>query len=150
MQEEFNFDAHHKELNLKEFEALCTEMFEQRRKVEELEKQAKEASTILEELKTKVGAIMSEVGKEKYHVEGQGLIYFQNKRTASMPKDPAKRAEFFQYLKDKGIFEDLITVHSQTLTSFWNQEFEASQSPDFKIPGIDEPSARKTLSMKRG
>lgn len=149
-QEQFNFSQHTKEINLTEFDALCKKLYEQRAVVESMEKSLKDETARLEDLKQKVMAVMNDAGKEKYHVDGLGLLYFQTKRTASMPKDPEKRAKFFSYLRDKGIFEDLITVHSQTLTSFWNQEFEAAQSPDFAIPGIDEPSARKTLVMKRG
>lgn len=150
IQEQFNFEAHKKDINLNEFDTLCKAMFDQRKKVEAMEKELKDETARLEEMKGKVIAIMTDAGKEKYHVDGCGLLYFTNKRTASMPKDPEKRSAFFTYLRDKGIFEDLITVHSQTLTSFWNQEFEAANSPDFKIPGIDEPTVRKTLTMKRG
>lgn len=150
VQEQFDFSAHKKDVSLGEVDALCKAMFAQRAKVEAMEKELKDETARLEELKQKVINILTDAGKEKYHVDGVGLIYFQNKRTASMPKDPEKRAAFFSYLREKGIFEDLITVHSQTLTSFWNQEFEAANSPDFKIPGIDEPTVRKTLTMKRG
>jgi hypothetical protein len=94
--------------------------------------------------------IMTECGKEKYVVQGFGTLYFSNRMSVTMPKNPEDREAFFNYLKEKGAFDGLITVNSMTLNSFYKQEAEIANSPDFKIPGIGTPTLIKTLNMRRG
>ncbi len=146
-----DFNQHlDKEINLVEFEALCSELFKQRKVIEEKKEEIKKEQVKYDELESKVIGVLTDTGKEKYHVENFGTLYFSNRETVSMPKDPEARAKFFTYLKEKGHYESLITVNSQTLNSYYRQEADAANSPDFKIPGLNAPSVIKSLGMRRG
>jgi hypothetical protein len=70
-----------------------------------------------------------------------------------MPSDPDARSQFFGFLKSEGIFEDMITVHSARLNSFYDERFEAAKAAhatDFKIPGIEPGAHYKTISLRKG
>lgn len=146
-----DFNQHlKKEIPLAEFDALCDSLFKCRNRLEEHKKEQKKLQEEYDAIERKVMGIMTECGKDKYYAQGLGTLYFSNRDTVTMPKDPADREAFFNYLKEKGAFEGLITVNSQTLNSFYKQEAEIANSPDFKIPGIGTPTRIKTLNMKRG
>lgn len=151
---EFDFEAHKKaeNIDLAEFEVLCAELFKRRAEVEALQVMVDNANAALEELKTKVMTILEKTGKDKYPVTGFGTVFVQNRFNVSMPKDPDKKGAFLKFLELKGIKDDLITVHSQTLNSWYKQEMEAAVqegNSDFKIPGLAEPTLMKTLAMRR-
>lgn len=150
-QQDFDFGAHEKrEMNLVEFDALCKQIFDQRVVVEKVEAELKEEQAALEILKTKALKILKDAGKEKYLVEGHGTVHIHNRYTVSVPKEPASRKKFFDYLREKGIFEDLITVNHQALNSFWKEERDASgNDPDFQIPGIGDPTLFQTVALRK-
>ena len=51
--------------------------------------------------------------------------------------------QFFAYLKDRGLFDSVITVNSQTLNKLYRTELEAAFGRgeiDFQFPGIEPPT----------
>lgn len=135
------------------FEALCKQLVSQREVYEEADRVAKEESKKLEQLKHKVLSYMRHYGKEKHHVPGFGVIYTKDIFSVTMPKDPNSKHEFFEWLRQKGVFENMVTVHSQTLNAMYKAEMDAAKAEgrtDLKIPGLAEPSHTTVLSMKRG
>lgn len=152
---EMNFNEHleNKEINLSEFEHLCKRLFAQRSLVEDIDKKLSEANAQLEEYKTQILGILEKTGKDKYPVTGLGTVFVQHRTTVSMPKDPEKKKAFFDYLKNRNLLDDLTTVHSQTLNSFYKAEMGIAVSEgnsDFKMPGLDEPRITKILAMRKG
>lgn len=113
----------------------------------------------LEELTGKVREIeasfltyLEQNNMRKYFVPGYGTVYTIQRLSYKVPKTPQERCEFFNHLKDKGIYEDLITVHSQTLNSWAKKEIEVAKemgATDFKIPGLGEPNYSETLGVKK-
>lgn len=151
---EMNFNQHKEntEINVGEFEALCKEIFELRLKEEELENQLKAISEAATEKKHKVMAILDSMGKEKHFVGGMGTLYIQNRFTVTMPKEPVAKKAFFDHLREKGIFEDMVTVNHQSLNAYYKNELAAAAevgNADFKIPGLAEPNLVKTLAVRR-
>lgn len=67
------------------------------------------------------------------------------------PKEDSDKEAFFNYLKEKGIFLQMASVHSQTLNSFYKKELEAAQEKGdvgFNIPGIGPPTLYETVRLK--
>ena len=53
--------------------------------------------------------------------------------------DDIAREKFFNYLKGKGVFEQMITINSRTLNAFAKVELETANEEgvlDFQIPGL--------------
>jgi len=137
--------------NIEEFEAQIDKMFELKEEVASLEKQQSNLNVLIEELQEKIIATLEAHGKTK-HVGRKGSVSLSIDAYPSLPKDPIKKQEFFAYLKQRNVYEDLVTVNAQTLRRFYKDEKEANggdENPSFVIPGL-EPYERKKLSMRRG
>jgi len=109
----------------------------------------------LDDLEQEAVRILKEMGKTSYKSE-HGTLTKTVKWSVTLPKTEADRAEFFAYLKEKGLFEGMVSVPSPTLNSFYMQEWEASKDPsdpmaalDFRIPGISEPKSYEALSFRK-
>jgi len=114
-------------------------------------KMKSEIKTLQEDLNRKqerIQAHLDQLGKTK-HSGRMGTVSMKIESYPSVPKDPQKRQQFFNWLKEKGMFDDMITVNSNTLRSFYKAEkAAANEDPDFEIPGL-EPFERVSLSFRR-
>lgn len=109
----------------------------------------------LTQMENEAMRMLQSVGKKSYKGE-QGTITRVVKWRVNLPKTPEARDAFFAYLKEKGLFENLITVNSQQLNSFYMQEWDQVKENDpmealnFRIPGIEEPKEHETISFRKG
>jgi len=81
-----------------------------------------------------------------------GTVTRKYRKSVKIPRTEEDRAAFFQYLKDKGLFDSYIGVDSRKLTSLYNEEFEAavaSGNSDWEMPGIHEVTITPILSLTR-
>ncbi len=140
------------EIAMGEVMAMCRLAWEQRSKVDEMARLQSIESGILETLKAKVLAYMEQYELEKMHVPGFGTLSQINRFTVTVPKGDQK-LEFFEYLKENGTFEDMATVNSMTLNSWFKEKMDealAEGNIEFKIPGLSEPKVNKTLGFRKG
>lgn len=140
------------EITLGNFDTLCRELWAKKLECDELDKIAKEKSKELEEIKSKVLAYMDANELERFSVKGFGNISIMNRSSVKVPTGD-ERQVFFNSLRERGIFDDMVTVNSATLNAWYNQELEiaiAAGNIDFKIPGIVEPKIYKTLTLRKG
>lgn len=134
-------------ISVPEFEKVCAELYAQSRKVKGLQATIDTETEMLTKLKARVMAYMEEFEKDKYS-SNEGTLTVQNKFSVQVPKDEEKKLQFFNWLKEKGIFDGTITVHSATLNSLYNSMLEESGDPDFEIPGIGKGTHYKILSIR--
>lgn len=139
------------DVTLQDFQNLCTEMYAQKQRCDAIEAELKGESKKLEDLKAKVLAHMELTELESYKVSGHGTIFIREDSSVQVPQSETDRKAFFDYLTNRGIFWESITVHSQKLNSLYKSFLEeAVEKGDsgFKVPGIGEPKFRKTLVMR--
>lgn len=139
------------EITLSEFEKLCAEAFELREKMELVEENLKALNKELMAIQGKILSHLQANEKDNYQ-SSQGTVYVNKAFTVSQPQDPDKKKAFFDYLKNRGVFEDLASINYQTLNSFYKQEMEAARESgeiDFQVPGIGEPKYVETLRMRK-
>ena len=137
-------------VTLKEFEEVCAKTFALKAEKERLTKLAKEKGVELLEAQQKVIAYLEEFGKTKY-LANSGNVHITERRSVKLPKGDDKQA-FFDYLESKGVLFDMVNINSRTLQGFYNEEMNAALEDgniDFQVPGIEEPVAVKTLTMKK-
>ena len=106
----------------------------------------------LKELESKIQVAMDTLDMEKIPVKGFGTYFRKSNFSVKVPKSEVEREAFFGYLKERGIFENMVTVNSMTLNAWFKQEMEAAVEKgdvDFKIPGIEEPKAFFTLQFRK-
>lgn len=143
----------HEKMDLSQFDNLCEEIFQQRARIAKLEEELDPEKKRLDELERKMLLIMEETDRDKIHVKGHGTLYIMNRFTVQTPKSLEDKRALFHYLSDKGIFDEMVSVNSQTLNSFYKTEMEqaiAEGNVDFKIPGVGDPVHSKKLCVKKG
>lgn len=154
--ENFNFFDEKKptDISLSEINGMVKELFERKRDIDEHEELVSQKKLAMESLKQKLLQILDSQNMTKLPTE-HGLVYKQTKMQVSFPKDPARAAQLRAYFAKRGM-EDMLTVNHMTLNSLYNdlvEELEArGETPDLDniIPGVEKPTARDVLAMKKG
>jgi len=134
-----------------EFEAICLLVFDYRYKIDQLKLEIKSNQESLSELEHKVITHLEVLGK-KTHACALGTLSRKVRFSYKVPKEPGQREAFFAYLKEKQVFEGLITVHANTLNAFCDAEINAAVNrgdSDFVVPGLGEPTSYTTLAARK-
>lgn len=139
-----------KEITVKDMEELC------------------EAIVAKRDESDKAAAAKKAIDDELFGLEQKAMSYLQQLELTSYkskvctvahsvrysfktPKTPEQKAAFFEYLKQKGLYDTAVTVNSQWLNGFCKKEIEAETAAGnllFEIPGLDAPSSNEYLSVR--
>jgi len=129
--------------------------FRLKESITELKKQLSSLEAELEEKQMHISELLISLEKDSYH-SNAGIFSFREVESFRVPKDDLSRELFFNFLKDRGIFDQMITVNSQTLNAFAKQEIEAHKSAgnieeviDYIIPGIEKGQAYRRFTMRK-
>ena len=139
------------DITMKEFESLIEQAYKLKNEKEAFEAQAEAIGAVLTEAQTKLLTFMEQFEKTSYKSRYGNIIRVQ-KSSVKVPKDPEAKALFFAYLDSKGIKDDILTVNSQTLNSFYKAEKEsaiAAGAEEFSMPGLEAPTAYFQLQMRK-
>lgn len=139
-------DDETKPIDVPEFDKLCSELRAQNDKVKAMEAEVKEEKSIREKMKKKLLRYMEEFGKQKY-VGDFGTVYIKNNFSVKTPKTEEEKLALFNWMNEKGIFEKYATVNSMSLNSLYRSLLE-SEGPDFKMPGVEDPTHYATLEIR--
>lgn len=137
---------------LVKFDSLCDELAEKKDQIKVLEAEKKILSGEVRGVEEQIITYLESLSKTK-HNTARGLFYIKTRTTYATPKDPESRAAFFNYLKSREVFDDLISVNSSTLNAFAKQELEVAienGADDFEIPGLGVPSMQQSIVFKKG
>jgi hypothetical protein len=140
-----------KEITVKEIEELCGLGFSLREEIKELEEQIKDKEQRLAQVQESLLLHLQDFDKDSYE-SSLGKISIRNDFYVSVPKEPEAREAFFDYLKNEGDYDNMITVNSRTLTSYYKEKLaEATQKGDlgFAVPGIGEPFMKQTIVFRK-
>lgn len=139
------------EVTVNELEELCAEIAKQRDVLDVIDAQKKEENKKLIEFENKLLEMFRSLGKSSYPSK-VGTLSVTHRMSVKLPANPEDKKAFFTYLKDRGLFEDMVGVHSATLNSFYKAEFEAAKDRgeglDFALPGINTPTINETVSFR--
>lgn len=141
-------------ITVDEIESLIKSMADKRIEVENLKRPYSLANEELEKIEQQVVYALKEVGKDSYKSE-YGTVTRVSQWRFNLPKTPEEKAAYFQFLREKGIFDAMATVNANTHNSFCKAEWEAAKERDpmealnFRIPGIDEAKVYETLSFRK-
>jgi hypothetical protein len=114
---------------------------------EEKLKEIKEKKYELEKI---ILATLEENGLKSFKSDEFGEVNTRSRLSVRAPQGENKE-RFFQYLKEKGEFEALATIHSNTLNAWYKTEVEraASENKMFSAPGLDMPQTHTTIIYKK-
>lgn len=138
------------ELTVCELDTLCAKLFKLREEKEVIEGVLESKQREIGDIERTIEHFLEVHGKEKYHVQGFGTVSVQNNFSFKTPKTPEAKALFFDYLKKCGVYDEFVTVNSQTLNAFCKAELAVAEDPtSFSIPGIEMPTTYKKIKITK-
>lgn len=81
-----------------------------------------------------------------------GSVKLVEKKSFKVPKDDVSKSAFMNYLRERGVFDDLVTVNSQSLNAWANEEIEAriiEGNFNFEIPGLESPTPYTKVQIRK-
>ena len=137
------------DVKFQEVENMVRQYKEERERSEQAQKEADDLKKIQKNTESRLMAFM-----EQFNLSSQKTVYgtiVRNQRWSwKTPKEQEERNSFREFLESRGQFQDVWTVHSQTLNARckeWQDEAAEAGDIDFSIPGIEEPSCTEYMSF---
>jgi hypothetical protein len=140
-------------MEISDFDLLVKGYIHLRGECDELKDKLSEKEIKRREVEAQLLSALDELGKSRWDIAGIGTISTVDKWSYKTPKTPEQKHLFFEYLKLKNVFEEIVSVNSQTLNAFAKREMEIARDEgktDFSIPGLEEPTLYKTVSLRKG
>ena len=133
------------DVTLKELTGLCNDV----RKLRDDKKLADDMLKVINgKIATKEAKVLeylSEYGMKNFSGDF-GMVVRTKRYSVKQPDGPEKKSEFFNWLREKGVFEEMVSVNSRTLTSFVKAEHEATGKTP---PGLLPPEIVETISLRK-
>lgn len=86
-------------------------------------------------------------------VRAHGYLFFKEvKSSVRTPKDMESKQALFAYLRERGIFDEIVSVNSMTLNSLYKSLADEALKNgilDFKMPGVPEPKPYTNLKLRK-
>ena len=136
---------------LKHVNDLCKDGFKQKRRIDDIKIELRREEEKLGKIQAELMPLLKDAGLTKIEIDGCGKVVVDNKISVKVPKEPADREAFFNYLKAEKMFEPMITVNSATLNSYYNSKIKEAKEEgktDFKIPGLEPSGEWSKLRFK--
>lgn len=136
-------------VTVEEFEALCKQLRDKRSEYEDAKRVASGINEEVVAIENKLAECLNSTDKDTYKSE-YGTVSLTFRTSYKVPQGDG-RPEFFNYLKERGVFDHLITVNSQTLNAWSRKEIEAAKERGeiLEIPGLGEPTITPTISFRK-
>lgn len=144
-------ELENKDISVADFENVAKEILEKRTIIEGLKAQQKIHQEKLDELEAKAQSMLETSEKDKY-VSNFGTLYLSYFTSVSVPKDLDSKKEFFAYLKEQNLFDEVVTVNSQWLNGFYRREDEAAREKGdlfLGFPGIGMAKTTPRLGFRK-
>lgn len=155
-QDDIGFEDFGQHVSTEELDLAVKQIRQAKEDYEQKSAVSKEAHFHLENCKKALVDLLSKAGKTKYEAEGVGKVGITERLSVKYPKSLEERREFKQWIEGKLGEEGLLTyltVNSATLNSLYKEEFEKAKEigdpSEFRIPGIDEPTASLTVRFNK-
>ena len=147
------FEEDNSQNTIQKLDFVCKEIAEIREEIAKQKEVLKKLNEIESELEQQMVRALTASNRTSYQ-SPYGTLSVAQRLSVSLPKDDKEREDFFNYLKDTGMFDTMITVNSNTLNSWYKakkEELEEQGCFDFmKIPGLPEPRTMEIIQFRKG
>jgi len=141
------------DISVEDLDNLVKSYLEKREAYEAAKKVQTEKYNEYQRLETRLMTTLKAAGKKSYKVDGIGSATVVQKSVIQVPKDVEHKRQLWEWIKNKyGVdtLDDMLSIHSAKLTSWYNEEAEANkENPLFSVPGISAPTMVENLSFRR-
>jgi uncharacterized coiled-coil protein SlyX len=137
------------DISTQKLDQLIADYANQRKIVDNVSDELKKQEEKLHKMDAKLIEYLESLGRSSYD-SPYGKITRETRFSVKLPQGEDK-VKFFEYLKEKKVFEDMVHMNSRTLQTFYRAEMEAHKSvPGWKVPGCGEPSGQVIVKFKKG
>jgi len=136
-------------ITVEELDRKQAEVFSARKKYEEADALSKGLYAEFKRLQEEHVSRLEGLGKTSYKTDA-GLFSYSVVENVKL--DPEGKEEFWNFLRERGLFEQMISVNSNTLNSFAKEEFRAMEAAgelDPQIPGLVKMEPYFKPSMRK-
>ena len=135
---------------LSEFNEIVEKIYNVKSKITDLKGELKLKEAEFRGLQSQVIEYMEDAKMGSFD-SPHGKVVLCERFSVKQPSSPMDKELFFGFLKDRGVFEEMVSVHSRTLNAFYKQEMEAAKLEgnfEFEIPGIGEASHQQYIQVR--
>jgi len=145
------------EMNMNEVNELCAKYAELEAESERLAEQQKELNDRIGKLGAKILQYVETYGQapkkgaNKMVPTSVGVFSFRETKSVNQPATIEEKLKLFDYLKEQGLFENMVSVNAKTLSSWAFKEIEAKESEGkfgWLPPGLSKINTFKSLTFK--
>ncbi len=126
-------------ITVEALDALVEQAFAKRVEIEAFNAQLTEKNKELMRLDAQITAALKDLNREDYKSRA-GTVTLSTKWRVNLPQTDQDKKEFFDWLRERGIFDKFATVNSNSLNSLYMAEWEAAkkrgEGMEFSVPGI--------------
>lgn len=141
----------HEYLPFSDVNNIASALLHTKANIERLKQELDQENEVYEKLSNDFMDRLELSGIESLKINGH-TFYTNTKESVRTPKTDEDKKLFFDYLKEKGLFDQMISINSQTLNSLYKSMSEEALEKgivDFRLPGIDEPTIYKQLRIRK-
>lgn len=139
------------EITVDVLERVSKACYDYKKQASEFDKQKKEANIQKDVVQELLGNLMDKLEITSYKSKS-GTISKNEQPNYRLPQDDDSRKKFFSYLKEKGVYDTMITINSRSLQSYIKQEVELMELDgkfDELPDGIEETEYRTVYSLRK-
>jgi len=120
--------------------------------LQEIAERSKAKGKEIMSLKGRISTHLVELGRKEFD-SPLGKVAIKQRWSRTLPKSPEDRHAFFEWCKEKGIFENVITVHSGTYNATVAAEERAAEARGegmtFSVPGVPAATLFEDVKLAR-
>lgn len=137
-----------KAMTVVELKAKVDEWHAKRRECDDADDVLSAKNKELEAISLDLVKIMEILEIDKFEGSNGQKVRLHEDEYVTLPADEEKKAEFIQYLKDLGQWDNFATIHHHKLQS-WHKAQQEEHGAMFMAPGLDLPKVRKSIRKTR-
>jgi hypothetical protein len=139
------------EVTLSSLNQLCAD-YKQACETEDAKKEElKQYVDEREKIESKILTILKEQNLPNFKT-AIGTFSVRNNKSVAQPENIEEKRKLFDYLREQGIFEEMVNVNSRTLNSWAAKEVEAKEKAGvfgWAPPGLKTPTLYQSLSFRK-
>ena len=132
-------------------QTLCNSLLLARESKDAVAQELKNVQEAIDELEIRILNVMKENAMPSFKGEF-GTISIKNTKSITQPASMEEKLKLFGYLREQGIFEEMVNVNSRTLSSWANKEIEAKEKEGvfgWVPPGLKPPETFASLAVRK-
>lgn len=145
------FQPEESPVTLKDLSLLCDEYAKLKTVKSEAEDAVAVISGRIKEIESKILTIMKDSGIPNFKT-ATATVSVKTNKSIAQPSSMEEKMQFFDYLKEQGIFNEMVKVDSRTLSSWASKEIEAKEKDGifgWTPPGLKPAKEYQSLSFRK-